>query len=250
MPTPIPIAQKLEIRSASVVFDGLVALEGVSETLEPGEILGLIGPNGAGKTTLVNVVTGFQPLSTGQILLDGRPVGGLKPYEMRRRGVSRTFQAGRLFQTMTVRENVELAAFSTGATRREARQQADELIEWIGLADKTALTTGALPYSDERRVGIARALAGSPAFLLMDEPAAGMSDVECDRLIELVREIPRRFGAAVMLIEHNVRMVVAVCKRMHVLDTGRTIATGTPEAVRTNPAVVRAYFGEERRHEA
>ncbi len=247
---PPDLNRLLEICAVSVVFDGLTALGNVSETLHSGEIVGLIGPNGAGKTTLVNVATGFQPVSSGKVLLDGMPVHRLPPYALRRRGVSRTFQAGRLFPTMTVRENVELAAFSAGVSRRAARTEADILLDWIGLSDKAGLPTGVLPYGDERRVGIARALAAKPAFLLMDEPAAGMSDVECDRLIHLIKDIPLRFGSGILLIEHNVRLVLSVCERIHVLDTGQTIAAGTPDEVRSNQTVVRAYLGEGRSHAA
>ena len=236
----------LDVQAVSVVFDGLVALSEVNETLRSREIVGLIGPNGAGKTTLVNVVTGFQKPTSGRMLLDGQPIHQLPPYALRRRGIARTFQAGRLFKTMTVRENVELTAFSVGASRRHARAEAASLIDWFGLATKADVAAGNLSYSDERCVGVARALAGRPAFLLMDEPAAGMPDVECDRLIELIREIPHQFGSGVLLIEHNVRMVVSVCARIHVLDTGRTIARGTPNEIRANKAVVQAYLGEGR----
>lgn len=242
--------QKLEIRGVSVTFQGLVAVQGVSETLLSGEILGLIGPNGAGKTTLVNAVTGFQALSDGDVLLQEVSIARLPPQRIRRRGIARTFQAGRLFHTMTVLENVELAALSAGQTRRAASEQARNILAWIGLSAVAAVPTAALPYSDERRVGIARALAGEPAFILLDEPAAGMSDLECDRLIEIIRDIPRKFGSGVLLIEHNVRLVMTVCERIHVLNSGRTIASGAPEIVRYDPAVVKAYIGEGRNNAA
>jgi branched-chain amino acid transport system ATP-binding protein len=242
--------QKLEIRGVNVTFQGLVAVQNVSETLLSGEILGLIGPNGAGKTTLVNAVTGFQALSGGDVLLEEVSIARLPPQRIRRRGIARTFQAGRLFHTMTVLENVELAALSAGQTRRAASEQAHNILAWIGLSAVAAVPTEALPYSDERRVGIARALAGEPAFVLLDEPAAGMSDLECDRLIEIIRDIPRKFGSGVLLIEHNVRLVMTVCERIHVLDSGRTIASGAPEIVRYDPAVVKAYIGEGRNHAA
>ena len=243
-PTEKHERRRLQITGVGVEFQGLVAIEDVSEILVTGEILGLIGPNGAGKTTLVNAITGFQPLSHGDILLDDFSLKGTPPQKVRRRGVSRTFQAGRLFHTMTVLENVELAALSMGGSRRAAQAEARDILAWIGLAEAAAHSTGVLPYTDERRVGIARALAGRPAFVLLDEPAAGMSDAECDRLIEVIRAIPGRFGSGVLLIEHNVRLVTTVCDRIHVLESGRTIATGTPMAVRSDPAVVKAYFGE------
>jgi len=221
-----------------------MAIQDVSETLSSGEILGLIGPNGAGKTTLVNAVTGFQPLAAGDIRLNETSLKALSPQRIRRSGVSRTFQAGRLFATMTVLENVELAALSCGLSRSAAAEQAREILDWLGLTEAAATPTSILAYTDERRVGIARALAGRPAFLLLDEPAAGMSDAECNRLIEVIRAIPKRYGAGVLLIEHNVRLVMTVCERIHVLDSGRTIARGPPAAVQADPAVVKAYLGE------
>ena len=235
--------QTLEARQVSVRFEGLTAVDSVDEILHQGEILGLIGPNGAGKTTLVNAMTGFQVPASGEVLLEGKNIATLTPHWIRRHGVARTFQAGRLFREMPVSENVEVAAVSMGLNRKKAHAHAMELLEWLGLADQAKMPAGILPYTDERRVGIARALALSPKFVLLDEPAAGMSDLECDDIMKVVREIPERYGCGVLLIEHNMRVIMGVCARIHVLDSGKTLARGSPAEVQNNPAVINAYLG-------
>ncbi|MGO9769487.1 MAG: ABC transporter ATP-binding protein [Roseiarcus sp.] len=230
----------------SVHFDGLAALENVDLSVQRGEILGLIGPNGAGKTTLVNVLTGFQSPSLGAVRFGGQDVTHWPPHRIRRAGVSRTFQAGRLFRDLRVAENIEASAVNLGLSRRQARAHARDILDWIGLGDKADAFAGSLAYTDERRVGIARALAMNPAFVLLDEPAAGMSDLECDSLTETIAQIPARFGAGVLLIEHNMRVVMGICAFVHVLDGGRTVARGTPAEVQSNPTVIAAYLGAPR----
>jgi branched-chain amino acid transport system ATP-binding protein len=169
------------------------------------------------------------------------------PHRVRLAGVARTFQSGRLFRELPVRENVEATAASFGLSRKRAYDHAMSILEWIGLGDKSDAYAGTLPYTDERRLSIARALIMNPAFVLLDEPAAGMSDQECDHLMELIAQIPIRFGTGVLLIEHNMRVVMGTCSRVHVLDGGRTIAQGTPNEVQANPEVITAYLGTKKR---
>jgi branched-chain amino acid transport system ATP-binding protein len=179
------------------------------------------------------------------VLLARGETTGWPPERFRKAGIGRTFQAGRLFRDMTVVENVEVTGVGLGLGRRQARQHALELLQWVGIADKAEVIAGTLPYTDERRVGMARALMLSPAFVLLDEPAAGMSDVECDDLMHLVTAIPKVFTCGVLLIEHNMRVVMGVCDRIHVLDGGRTIAEGTPQEIQRDQTVIAAYLGGE-----
>jgi len=236
-------AASLSVEALSVRFQGLAAISDVSLAVARHEVFGLIGPNGAGKTTLVNCLTGFQRPTEGRILLGGEDTAGWPAARFRERGVARTFQAGRLFKDMTVTENVEVTATGLGLGLRAAREHARALLAWIGLADKAGLHAGALAYTDQRRLGIARALVLSPAFILLDEPAAGMSDAECEDLNELVAAIPALFTCGVLLIEHNMRVVMGISHRIHVLDGGKTIAEGTPAEIQRHEAVLAAYLG-------
>jgi branched-chain amino acid transport system ATP-binding protein len=233
----------LQTQGISVHFQGVRALDGVDLTLSEGEVLGLLGPNGAGKTTLVNVMTGYLRPSRGRLLLDGEVVDGLAPEALARRGIVRTFQSVRLFRRLSVLENVETAALTLHGRRRRAKESARQALAFIGLEQIAHRRAGALAYADERRVGIARALALQPHFLLLDEPAAGMTELECEALSRLIAQLPQRFGCGVLLIEHNVSVVIAVCRNIHVLDNGRTLATGAIDTVRKDPAVIAAYLG-------
>ncbi len=235
--------ERLEISALGGSFKGVSALTHVDRSLSQGEVVGLIGPNGAGKTTLINVLSGFQRPTRGSVRLNGSSLVGIAPDKVRRLGISRTFQAGRLFAAFTVRENIQAAALGVGRNGRAISSEVDDILDWLGLGRVAARRAAELPYSDQRRVGLARALVGPPRFVLIDEPAAGMSDGECVELTALLRQIPTRFGAAVVLVEHNVRMVAEVCQSVHVLDRGQSIAHGTPGQVLSDPIVIQAYLG-------
>jgi branched-chain amino acid transport system ATP-binding protein len=247
LPPGVPQSQAAELTAEGigVRFRGLAAIADVSLTVHRREIFGLIGPNGAGKTTLVNCLTGFQQPTSGCVILGGEDTAGWGPDRFRKAGISRTFQAGRLFKDMTVAENVEVTGVGMGLSRRIARAYAMAMLDWLGIADKADHVAGALPYTDERRVGIARALVLSPAFILMDEPAAGMSDSECEDLMSLVSSMPKLFNCGVLMIEHNMSVIMGICQRIHVLDGGRTVAEGTPHDIQNNAAVIAAYLGME-----
>jgi len=233
----------LEASRIAVEFAGLRALDGVSLVLRQGEILGLIGPNGSGKTTLVNVLTGQVRPSAGSVRCAGEPITGLAPPAIARRGVARSFQIVRLFGNLTVRENLEAAAVAQGAGRREAAARADALLEEFGLASYRDEAAGALSYGDERRVEIARALAARPRFLLLDEPAAGLNEAESDALLALLARLPAERHLGLLIIDHDMRLIMRLCHRLHVLASGRTIAEGDVESVRRAPQVIEAYLG-------
>lgn len=234
----------LAVTGIGVRFGGLVAVNDVSFSVDRGLVTGLIGPNGAGKTTIVNVLTGFQKPSSGSVHFMGQDITALGPEQRARRGIARTFQAVRLFRGLGVTENLEAYAVGGGAPAREARSRVGQLLDRLGLADFAERRADALPYGVERRVGIARALALSPKILLLDEPAAGLNDGECDDLMDVIRDVPASFDCGVLLIEHNMRVIMGVCDRINVVDFGRKIAEGTPEAVRSNQFVRDAYLGE------
>ncbi len=232
--------ESLEGHRIQVRFAGLSALDDVSIRLPTGTILGLIGPNGAGKTTLVNVLTGFQQPTSGTVSVDGANIGNVGPERYARLGVARTFQNVRLFRDLSVAENIEVSAANAGAGHAAS---AKELLDWVGLGARGAVGAGQLAYGEERMLGIARALALRPKYLLLDEPAAGLNDQECGALVRRIREIPGRFGCGVMLIEHNMQVVMSVSDLVHVIEHGRTIAMDTPAVIKSHPDVLRAYLG-------
>jgi len=241
----IATAPALETADVVVNFQGLRAIDRVSLRLDSGEVLGLIGPNGAGKTTLVNVLTGFQEADSGSVHLGGQDIGRWLPHERSRRGLVRTFQNVLPFAGLTALENVEAGAMATGVGRAGARRRAMEVLDWLGLAARAHRKVDTLPFGEERRVGIARAVAMAPQFLLMDEPAAGLNDAECDDLKLVVGRIRRELACGILLIEHRMSLIFALCDRIHVLQQGRTIAIGLPDEIRNDAAVRQAYLGEE-----
>ena len=250
----------LEVKGLTRRFGGVTAVDNVSFAVAPGEIFGLIGPNGAGKTTLSNVVTGITKPTAGRFLHDGEDVTGARPHKVAARGIARTFQNIRLFANLSAMENVMIgrhlhtkSGLFTGvlglppgpAEERAVRERARELLDLMGLGKRAAVKARNLPYGDQRRLEIARALALEPKVLLLDEPAAGMNPHEKTALSDFIRRLRADFDLTVLLIEHHVPLVMGLCDRIAVLDFGKLIALGDPEVVRTDPAVVEAYLGEE-----
>jgi branched-chain amino acid transport system ATP-binding protein len=222
----------------------LKALDGVTLEVARGEVVGLIGPNGAGKSTLVNVLSGFDRPDAGTVSLAGRDVTGWSAHRRGRRGLARTFQHSHGFGALSVRENVEVAALGVGAGPRLAAQRAEELLERLALDRHADAPAASLAHGDERRLGVARALATEPQFVLLDEPAAGLPEAEVPAFAAVVRSLTDEYGAGVLLIDHNMGLIMGTCDRIVVLDQGRTLAEGTPGEVRANLDVAAAYLGE------
>jgi branched-chain amino acid transport system ATP-binding protein len=234
----------LRASSVSRAFAGVEALRDVTLELHRHEVVGLIGPNGAGKSTLVNVLSGFDVPTAGTVVLEGRDVTRWRAHRRGRAGIARTFQHSRSFRGLSVRENVEVAALGVGTRPAAARRRAEELLVLLGLSAYAERPAGALAHGDERRLGVARALATEPRFVLLDEPAAGLPEAEVPEFAEAVRSVRDEHGAGVLLIDHNMALVMEVCDRLQVLDQGRTLAEGTPAEIRANLDVTAAYLGE------
>ncbi len=249
----------LEISKLSVRFGGLVALDGFDLQVGDGELIGLIGPNGAGKSTVFNVISGLYSPASGSVALNGRTLLALKPFEINGRGVARTFQNIRLFRGLTVLENVQVAKHRTheygllGAMTRTRRFEADEqrmateasqLLDMFGLYDRRMEDAVSLPYGEQRRLEIVRALATKPQLLMLDEPAAGMNPAEITDLMRLIVEIRERFKLSIVLIEHHMQLVMGICQRIAVLDFGVKLAEGNADTVKRDPRVLAAYLGE------
>lgn len=233
----------LETCGVTVAWGGVRALDGVSLQVGAGEIVGLIGPNGAGKTTLINVLTGYVSAEAGTIFLKGRDVTRTPPRVRALSGMVRTFQDVRMFTALTVEESILASAEASGISRAEARSRAHELMDLFDLSSLRSLTCEALSYGQQRRLAVARSLATKPAVLLLDEPAAGLNDVETEALGEEILRIPELNGCGVLLIEHNMGLVNKVCNWLHVLDHGAEIFCGSPRDAFGDPEVREAYIG-------
>ena len=251
----------LEIDSLAIYFGGLKAIDGVSLYIEKNDFLGLIGPNGAGKSTLFNAITGNIVPTMGTIAFNNTVINKKRPYQICHLGISRTFQNIRLFPKMTAIENVSIgmnsipkysllqAAIRSGKVEqinRETIDQAYYYLDLLGIAGYKDNLAGSLPYGLQRRLEIARAIATKPELLLLDEPAAGMNNDECNELVEVLKKIHNELGFTVALIEHHIDFVMNLCNRLYVLNLGKILAEGTPEAVQNDPNVIKAYLGERR----
>jgi ABC-type branched-subunit amino acid transport system ATPase component len=248
--TPSPTAGEspsgtLEVVDVVKHYGGVQALKGVSLTVGAGTIYGLIGPNGSGKTTLLNCISNVTRLTSGSVRLDGSPLESLALHRVANRGIARTFQSIRLFDRLTVLENVAVGIVASArASLRTARARATEILAELGIGGLADSYAESLAYGDRRRVEIARALATSPRFLLLDEPAAGMNDVESAALGELLQSIRASQGCGILVVDHDLRLIMRHCDRIHVLNGGATIAEGSATDVQKDPRVIAAYIGE------
>lgn len=251
-------APLLKVENLSKNFGGLRAVNGVNFELYPGDLAGLIGPNGAGKTTVFNLVTGVYVPSSGDVTFKGQSIGGLAPHLINQMGIARTFQNIRLFPSLSVLENVCIAYHSHAGysmqdailrtarfekQEKELMEKAQDFLSIFNLQDRQGEIARNLPYGEQRRLEIARALAAEPKLLLLDEPAAGMNPSESVALMELIHFIRDRFKLTILLIEHQMRVVMGVCEKITVMDFGEVIASGPPQAIQSNPRVVEAYLG-------
>ena len=250
----------LDVRNLGIDFGGLTAVDSFNITIGPTEISGLIGPNGAGKTTIFNLLTGVYQPTRGSVLVNGIDIKGMPIHKVNKLGIARTFQNIRLFTDMTALDNVKVGMHnnikcsfiesllhlpSFKRSEKKANARAMELLDFMGLAEFADVKAGSLPYGVQRRLEIVRALASNPSIILLDEPAAGMNPSETAELMHQIRRIRDTFHIAIFLIEHDMNLVMNVCEAIAVVNYGRIIAKGTPEEIRSNPAVIEAYLGKE-----
>lgn len=236
--------EALELINGGMNFSGVRAVEQVSLRVEPGEVLGLIGPNGSGKTTTLNMLSGVLRPSEGKVLMDGMDITKHPLRRRARSGLVRTFQSVKVFGRLTVSENIQAAALGSGSSRHESRARASMLLNELHLSDLADTQADAVPAGRVRSVGIARALALKPRYLLLDEPAAGQNEAEAVELVNIIASFSRERGLGVLLVEHDMEVVMGTCDRLHVLDSGKTIMVGEPQDVRSNPKVIEVYFGK------
>lgn len=236
-------AEFLAADRATVAFGGVQAIAEVDLRVEAAEILGLIGPNGAGKTTLLNLLSGFVRPDVGDVVVGGQVITGWAPNRRARAGIGRTFQAARLFADLTVAENIVCGGLGVGLSSRLAQDRAQDLLRQAGLGRRSAAAARTLTHGEARRVAILRALAGMPRFLLLDEPAAGLNEHETDELTLFLRQVRDELGCGLVVVEHDMRLVMSLCERLHVLDHGKTIFVGPPADARQDAAVLAAYLG-------